>query len=92
MNQLKPANSRFRENETPQLYSINAMNDKDSSSSHQSLESIDPGDLSPCNLQDNEDLFEDDKELLETELNKNFSVQTLKRFLKNLSADGNEYV
>ena len=32
------------------------------------------------------------KELLETQLNKNFSVQTLKRFLKNLSADGNEYV
>ena len=32
------------------------------------------------------------KELLESELNKKFSVQTLKRFLKNLSADGNESV
>ena len=30
------------------------------------------------------------KEELEQELNKNFSVLTLKRFLKNLSADGNE--
>lgn len=32
------------------------------------------------------------KELLETELDKEFSVQTLKRFLKNLTADGNESV
>ena len=32
------------------------------------------------------------KELLESQLNKEFSVQTLKRFLKNLSADGNESV
>ena len=31
------------------------------------------------------------KELLESELDKKFSVQTLKRFLKNLSADGSEY-
>ncbi|MEO1257088.1 MAG: helix-turn-helix domain-containing protein [Bacteroidota bacterium] len=30
------------------------------------------------------------KEELEQELNKSFSVLTLKRFLKNLSADGNE--
>ncbi len=30
------------------------------------------------------------KEELEQELNKNFSVLTLKRFLRNLSADGNE--
>ena len=30
------------------------------------------------------------KEALEKELGKNFSVLTLKRFLKNLSADGNE--
>lgn len=30
------------------------------------------------------------KEELEQELNKEFSVLTLKRFLKNLSADGNE--
>lgn len=32
------------------------------------------------------------KDLLEQELDKSFSIQTLKRFLKNLSADGNEYV
>jgi transposase len=29
------------------------------------------------------------KELLEADLNKKFSLQTLKRFLKNLSADSN---
>lgn len=32
------------------------------------------------------------KEILESELDKEFSLQTLKRFLKNLSADGNESV
>jgi transposase len=32
------------------------------------------------------------KESLEKDLGKNFSVLTLKRFLKNLSADGNEFV
>lgn len=31
------------------------------------------------------------KEILETELDKKFSLLTLKRFLKNLSADGNEF-
>jgi len=32
------------------------------------------------------------KEEIEKELNKEFSLKTLKRFLKNLSADGNESV